>query len=241
MISVKDTGGIRMKTIGLIGGMSWESSLEYYRIMNEKVKEELGGYHSAKCLMYSVDFEEVKQLQYSGNWQAATDLIVQAAEHVERGGADCLLICTNTMHKMADEVQANISIPLLHIADATGARIAAQNIRKVGLLATRFTMEEDFYKNRLKEKFDLDVIIPDEDDRKIVHNVIYEELVFGQVKQESKEEYKRITRQLVAKGAEGIILGCTEIMLLMNQEDCSVPVFDTTRIHAEAGVEFALR
>lgn len=230
-----------MKTIGLLGGMSWESSLEYYRIMNEKVKEVLGGYHSAKCMMYSVDFEEVKQLQYSGNWSAATDLLVTAAEQVERGGADCLLICTNTMHMMADEVQANIHIPLIHIADVTGERIQAQKLRKVGLLATKFTMEQDFYRSRLNEKYGIEVVIPDEDDRQTVHSIIYEELILGKILPDSKEKYKRIIDKLVEQGAEGIILGCTEIMLLIDQQDCTVPVFDTTRIHAEAGVAFALQ
>lgn len=230
-----------MKTIGLIGGMSWESSLEYYRIMNEKVKEELGGYHSAKCLMYSVNFEEVKQLQYSGNWEAATDLLVQVAEQVERGGADCLLICTNTMHLMADEIQANIHIPLIHIADVTGEKIKEQKLRKVGLLGTRFTMEQDFYRTRLLDKHGIEVIIPEETDREEVHRIIYEELILGKIEPSSKESYKRMMQKLVEQGAEGIILGCTEIMLLIHEGDCPVPMFDTTRIHAEAGVAFALQ
>ncbi|MGD8190911.1 aspartate/glutamate racemase family protein [Brevibacillus ginsengisoli] len=230
-----------MKTIGLIGGMSWESSLEYYRIMNEKVKEELGGYHSAKCLMYSVNFEEVKQLQFCGNWEAATELMIQAAEQVERGGADCLMICTNTMHMMADEVQANIRIPLIHIADATGEQIQAHQLRKVGLLGTRFTMEQEFYRKRLFDKYGIEVIIPEEADRETVHRIIYDELILGKIEPASKEAYKTIMQKLIDQGAEGIVLGCTEIMLLINQADCRFPIFDTTRIHAEAGVAFSLQ
>lgn len=230
-----------MKTIGLIGGMCWESSIEYYRIINEKVREVLGGHFSAKSVMVSVNFEEIKQHQYNGNWDAATDILVQSAQQLERAGADFVMICTNTMHKMAEEVQASISIPLLHIADVTGDKIVQSEKKKVGLLATRFTMEQDFYKDRLKEKFGIDVIIPDEADREFIHHVIYQEIMMGELKPESKAEYKRIIDKLVMRGAEGIILGCTEIMLLIDQSDCNVPVFDTTRIHAEAGVEVALQ
>lgn len=229
-----------MKTIGLIGGMCWESSIEYYRIINEKVREDLGGHFSAKSVMVSVNFEEIKQLQYCGNWEAATKILIESAQQLERAGADFVMICTNTMHKMAEEVQASITIPLLHIADVTGAKIVQSEKKKVGLLATKFTMEQDFYKDRLSEKFGIEVIIPDEADRHFIHNVIYQEIMMGELKQESKEGYKRIIDKLVSEGAEGIILGCTEIMLLIDQSDCSIPIFDTTQIHAEAGVEVAL-
>ncbi|MGC5324743.1 aspartate/glutamate racemase family protein [Brevibacillus sp. SYSU BS000544] len=229
-----------MKTIGLIGGMCWESSIEYYRIINEKVREVLGGHFSAKSVMVSVNFEEIKLHQYNGKWDAATDILVQSAQQLEQAGADFVMICTNTMHKMAEEVQASISIPLLHIADVTGDKIVQSEKKKVGLLATKFTMEQDFYKDRLREKFGIDVIIPDEADRDFIHHVIYQEIMMGELKPESKAEYKRIIDKLVMRGAEGIILGCTEIMLLIDQSDCSIPIFDTTQIHAEAGVEFAL-
>jgi aspartate racemase len=229
-----------MKTIGLIGGMSWESSLEYYRIVNEAVKEKLGGLHSAKCVLYSVDFAEIEVLQHEGRWADATQAMIDAACHVEAGGADFMLICTNTMHKMADEVQRNLGVPLLHIADATGEAVKARGLRKIGLLGTKFTMEEDFYRGRLVEKHGLEVIIPEAADREIVHRVIYGELVLGQIKPESKAAYARIIEKLVARGAEGIILGCTEIGLLVKPEDSPIPLFDTTLIHASAAVEFAL-
>lgn len=230
-----------MKTIGLIGGMGWESSIEYYRIINEKVREVLGGHFSAKLVMVSVNFEEIKQHQYNGNWDAATKILIQSAQQLERAGADFVMICTNTMHMMAKEVQEGISIPLLHIADVTGAQILQNEKKKVGLLATKFTMEQDFYKDRLNEKFGIEVIIPEEADREFIHNVIYHEIMMGELKKESKDGYKRIIDKLVAEGAEAIILGCTEIMLLIDQSDCSIPLFDTTQIHAEAGVEVALQ
>jgi aspartate racemase len=229
-----------MKTIGMIGGMSWESSLEYYRIVNEAVKERLGGLHSAKTVMYSVDFAEIEVLQHEGRWDEATQAMIDAACHVEAGGADFVIICTNTMHKMADEVQKSLGVPLLHIADATGEIVKARDLHKIGLLGTKFTMEEDFYRGRLVEKHGLDVIIPEPAGREIVHNVIYGELVLGQINPASKAEYVRIIEKLVKQGAEGIILGCTEIGLLVKDEDSRVPLFDTTRIHALAAVEFAL-
>jgi len=230
-----------MKTIGLIGGMSWESSLEYYRIINEQIKEKLGGLHSAKSLMYSVDFDEIEKLQHQGNWKDATKLMIDAAKRLEMGGADFIVICTNTMHKMADEVQRNIKIPLLHIADATAEKIKAKGLKKVGLLGTKFTMEEDFYKGRLIKKYGLDVLIPNENDRQIVHDVIYQELCLGKINHSSKEQFIRIINNLVKDGAEAVILGCTEIPLLVQQKDVKVLLFDTTRIHAETAVEYSLK
>ncbi len=229
-----------MKTIGLIGGMSWESSVEYYRIVNETTKAKLGGLHSAKSIMYSVDFAEIERLQHQNRWQEAAQVLIDAARSIENSGADFIVLCTNTMHKVAEEIQAHINIPFLHIADATARQITDSGIKKVGLLGTRFTMEEDFYKSRLTEKFGLDVIIPDADAREVVHRVIYDELVVGEIRQDSKERYLNIIQQLVDGGAEGIILGCTEIGLLVHQGDCRVPLFDTTRIHAVAAVEYAL-
>ena len=229
-----------MKTIGLIGGMSWESSIEYYRIINETARDRLGGFHSARSIMYSVDFAEIETLQQQGRWEEATELMITAARRVEDGGADFVVICTNTMHKMADDVQRHINIPLLHIADATAERIKAQGMGRIGLLGTKFTMEEDFYRGRLVEKHGLDVFIPDEEGREIVHRVIYDELCLGEIKPSSKAQYVSIMENLVGDGAEGIILGCTEISLLVGQEDSPVPLFDTTRIHAVAAVEFAL-
>jgi aspartate racemase len=229
-----------MKTIGMIGGMSWESSIEYYRIINEQVKDALGGLHSAKSLMYSVDFADIEELQRTGNWEEATRAMIDAAWRVEAGGADFIIICTNTMHKMAEDIESHIDIPLLHISDATGEVINMQGLHKVGLLGTRFTMEEDFYRGRLEQLHGLEVIIPDNNDREIVHKVIYKELVLGKINLASKDEYRRIIARLVEQGAEGIILGCTEIGLLIKEEDSSVSLFDTTRIHAEAAVRYAL-
>jgi aspartate racemase len=230
-----------MKTIGMIGGMSWESSIEYYRIVNEAVKEKLGDLHSARCLMYSVDFAEIETLQRENRWEQATRVMIEAARAVEAGGADFLIICTNTMHKMAEEVQQSIGIPLLHIADATAEVIMDLGLQRVGLLGTRYTMEEDFYRGRLVEKYGLEVIIPEQADREIVHRIIYDELVLGRIEPGSKAEYLRILTGLAKLGAEGIILGCTEIGLLVNQSDSSLPIFDTTRIHALAAVQFALQ
>jgi len=229
-----------MKTIGLIGGMSWESSTSYYRIINETVKAKLGGFHSAKCILYSVDFAEIEHLQEQGKWQEVAQILIDAARSIEKGGADFVILCTNTMHKMADDIQANIDIPFLHIADATAQQINASGINKVGLLGTRVTMEEEFYKGRLAQKHGLEVLIPNDDDREIVHRVIYDELVVGQIRQESKEQYIGIIQRLVNVGAKGIILGCTEIGLLIQAGDCQAPLFDTTEVHATAAVEYAL-
>jgi aspartate racemase len=229
-----------MKTIGLIGGMSWESSIEYYRIINQEVNDSLGGLHSAKSVMVSVDFAEIEKLQSEGRWQEATQAMIRAARQVQAAGADFVVICTNTMHKMAAEVQKEIDIPLLHIADATALVIKTRGLRKIGLLGTRFTMEENFYRGRLVEKHDLEVLIPNAADRAIIHRVIYDELVLGKIIPASRVEYLRIMAGLVHSGAEGIILGCTEIGLLVRAEDSQVPLFDTTRIHAEAAVRMAL-
>jgi aspartate racemase len=229
-----------MKTIGLIGGMSWESSVEYYRIINETTKAKLGGLHSAKSIMYSVDFAEIELLQHQGRWQEAAQVLIDAAKSIENGGADFVVLCTNTMHKVADDIQAHINIPFLHIADATARQIKDSGLNKIGLLGTRFTMEEDFYKSRLTQKYGLDVIIPNAEGREIVHRVIYDELVVGKIRQDSKQRYLDIIQRLVESGAEGIILGCTEIGLLVRDGDCRVPLFDTTKIHAVAAVEYAL-
>ena len=231
---------MQQAVIGLIGGMSWESSAEYYRLINQGVRARLGGMHSARCLMWSFDFAEVETLQHAGRWDAAGELLADAARRLERGGADLLLICTNTMHRMADQVQAAVGIPLLHIADATAERIKAQGITRVGLLGTAFTMEQDFYKGRLRDRFGLDVLVPGDADRATVHRVIYEELVQGRVEPESRDAYRAVIAGLAARGAEAVILGCTEIMLLVRPEDSPIPLFDTTALHAAAAVEHAL-
>ncbi len=229
-----------MKTIGLIGGMSWESSIEYYRIINEEVRRKLGGLHSAQSVMVSVDFAEIETLQHAGAWDELTARMIRAARQVQAGGGDFVVLCTNTMHKMADDMAAAIDIPLLHIADATAARIRARGIQTIGLLGTRFTMEEDFYKGRLAAQHGLHVLIPDEAERADIHRIIYEELVVGDIRPESKARYIEIMQRLLARGAEGVILGCTEIGLLVGQEDIDAPVFDTTLIHAQVAVEYAL-
>lgn len=230
-----------MKTIGMLGGMSWESSLEYYRIVNESVKARLGGFHSADCLMYSVDFDEIEALQHQDRWDELTDMMIAAAKRIEAGGAEMLIICTNTMHMMAPEMQAAIDIPLLYIADAAGEAIKTQGLHTVGLLGTKFTMEGDFYRQRLNERFGLEVLIPDEADRETVHNTIYGELVKGVINPDSRRAFRTIIEKLKGEGAQGVILGCTEIPLLVKQDDVDIPVFDTTRIHAEAAVDWALR
>jgi len=230
-----------MKTIGLIGGMSWESSIEYYRIINEEVRTRLGKLHSAQSLMYSVDFAEVELLQREGRWDEATVSMIDAAQRLERGGADVVVICTNTMHRMADEVQESIRIPVLHVVDAAADVVKKRGILSVGLLGTRFTMEEDFYRGRLQRKHGLAVDVPDAADRELVHRAIYEELVAGEINPESRESFMRIIDGLIQRGAQGIILGCTEIGLLVKDGDCAVPLFDTTRIHALAAVDWALR
>ena len=230
-----------MKTIGLIGGMSWESTIPYYRTINETVKQRLGGLHSAKIVLYSVDFHEIEQLQRSGDWQRAGELLAQAAQTLARAGADCIVLCTNTMHKVAPQIEAAVGIPLLHIADATGQAIRRAGLNKVALLGTRFTMEQDFYKQRLSERHAIDVDVPNEMEREVVHRVIYQELCLGQIQLESRAAYRRIMQRLVEQeAAQAIILGCTEISLLVDQSDASVPLFDTTAIHAQAAAEFAL-
>jgi aspartate racemase len=230
-----------MKVIGLIGGMSWESSLEYYRIINETTKAQLGGLHSAHCVLYSVDFAEIEALQHQERWPEAAKILIAAAHSLEAAGADFLVLCTNTMHKLAAEIQSGVKIPLLHIADATAELIVAAGIRQVGLLGTRFTMEQAFYKQRLIERYGLEVLIPPEPERAVVHRVIYEELCLGIIRSESRSHYLQIMEHLVQAGAEGIILGCTEIELLIQSGDGRVPLFATTRIHAEAAVAHALR
>lgn len=229
-----------MKTIGLIGGMSWESSLEYYRIINDEVHNRLGGVHSARCLMLSLDFAEIEEQQRAGRWDDATNTMIQAAQALERGGADFIVICTNTMHKMAGEVEASVHIPLLHIADAAAAEIVRRGMKTVGLLGTRFTMQEPFYRERLSQKFGLKVLTPPLQDQEIVHRVIYDELVVGTINPQSRAQYQRIIADLQANGAEGVILGCTEIGLLVHPQDSAIPLFDTTMLHALAAVDFCL-
>jgi aspartate racemase len=232
--------GANVKTIGLIGGMSWESSIEYYRLINEGVKDKLGGLHSAQCLMFSVDFAQIEVLQRQGKWAESAQILIAAAQSLEKGGADFIVLCTNTMHKVAEDIQANVTSPFLHIADATGSRVVAAGKQKIGLLGTRFTMEEEFYRGRLAQNYGLNVLVPDVSAREIVHRVIYDELVLGKIYPESKTRYIGIIQELVDQGAEGVILGCTEIGLLIQQPDSPVPLFDTTRIHAEAAVAYAL-
>jgi aspartate racemase len=229
-----------MKTIGMIGGMSWESSIEYYRIINETLRNELGGLHSAKSIMFSVEFTEIEALQHQNRWDEAAKILIAAARSLESGGADFAIICTNTMHKLYDKIQQSVRIPLLHIADATAELIKAQGIQKIALLGTRFTMAENFYKGRLIEKYGLEVIIPISEDMEIIHRIIYDELCAGIIQPDSRQKYADIIRRLVKEGAEGIILGCTEIGLLVKQEDSPVPLFDTTEIHARAAVKYAL-
>ncbi len=229
-----------MKTIGLLGGMSWESTALYYQQINELVKAKLGGFHSAKIAMVSVDFQEIEELQHKGQWDATGDILSKAAGQVQAGGADFLVICTNTMHKVAPQIETAIHIPILHIADATAERIKAQGIKNIGLLGTRFTMEQDFYAGRLRDAHGLNVLLPPKQDRDLVHRVIYEELVLGVVRDESRGEYLRIMDDLRSAGAEGVIEGCTEIVMLVQQEHTELPLFDTTAIHAEAAVEMAL-
>jgi aspartate racemase len=231
----------KMKTIGLVGGMSWESTLEYYRVINQYMKERLGGFHSAKIVLYSVDFAEVESQQHEGRWGDLTQLMIDTAQRVERGGAELLVICTNTMHKMADDVQRQIRIPIVHIVDVTAEAIKSRAIKKVGLLGTRFTMEQDFYKQRLIQNHGLEVLIPEEKEREDIHRILYNELCLGEIKERSKQTFQAIIAGLEARGAQGVILGCTEIPLLVSQEDYKIPLFDTTTIHARAAVDFALR
>ncbi|MGI0119850.1 aspartate/glutamate racemase family protein [Zooshikella sp. RANM57] len=229
-----------MKTIGLLGGMSWESTATYYQLLNKGVKQKLGGLHSAKIILYSIDFAPLEKLQHAGNWDEAAHFLAEKALRLESAGADFILICTNTMHKVAPYIEEKVSIPLLHIADATAQALITQGIKKVGLLGTAFTMEDDFYKGRLYEKHGLNVLVPNDHDRQIVHQVIYQELCQGKVTEVSKKAFLRIIDDLKAQGAEGVILGCTEIGLLVNQSDTHVSLFDTTQIHADFAVKTAL-
>jgi amino-acid racemase len=229
-----------MKTIGLLGGMSWESTLGYYRAINEGVKKALGGLHSAKIALLSVDFDPIEKLQHKGDWEGASAILSDTALKIQAAGADFLLICTNTMHKVAQQVESAIDIPILHIADATADVLISNNIKRVGLLGTSFTMEHDFYKGRLSQKFGLDVLVPKKEDREIVHNVIFHELCLGKMVDKSKSEYIRIINSLADQGAEAVILGCTEIGMLVNQKDTNVKLIDTTVIHAEKAVEYAI-
>jgi aspartate racemase len=229
-----------LKTIGLIGGMSWESTVPYYRQVNETVKLHLGGLHSAKVVLYSVDFHEVERLQHAGDWDAAGAMLADAARSLQAAGADFLVLCTNTMHKVAPAIEAAVQIPLFHIADPTASEIKRAGHTRIGLLGTRFTMEQAFYKDRLRERHGLEVMVPAEADRDIVHRIIYEELCLGSIVDASRDEYRRIIAELVARGAQAIILGCTEISLLVAQQDAAVPLFDTTAIHARKAAEWAL-
>ncbi|ARD22604.1 aspartate/glutamate racemase family protein [Shewanella japonica] len=229
-----------MKTIGLLGGMSWESTSNYYKAINQGIKASLGGFHSAKICLFSVNFAEIESLQHQGNWQQTAEILSNAAKSVEAGGADCLLICTNTMHKVAEEVQRAISIPLLHIADATASTLLLDGVRTVGLLGTQFTMSQDFYKGRLAEHHGIDVIVPNETQQKMIHHIIYSELCLGEIKESSRNQYLEIIDDLYQQGAQAVILGCTEIALLLQQQDTQVPLYDTTQIHAASAVKFAL-
>ena len=228
-----------MRTVGLIGGMSWESTAIYYRHLNELARERLGGLHSARLLLWSFDFADIAERQHAGDWAGAADLLVDAARRLERGGAKALVLCTNTMHKLADEVQAAVPIPLLHIADATAAAVQGTGCRRPALLATRFTMELGFYRERLRDRHGLETVVPDEAGRAVVHGIIYEELCRGVVRPESKAAYLDEIEKLRRQGADGVILGCTEITMLIGQADLDLPVFDTTRLHAEAAINFA--
>ncbi len=230
-----------MKTIGLIGGMSWESSAVYYKLINQRIKELLGGFHSCKCIMYSVDFAEIEKLQREDNWAELDSIMADAAKRLENAGADILVLCTNTMHLCSEAIQEAISIPFLHIAEASGEEILNRNLKKVGLLGTKFTMEKDFYKEVLTGKFGIEVIIPNELEREEVHDIIYGELVHGLIKSESRERYQEIIQNLEKDGAEGVILGCTEIPLLISSSDVYIPVFDTTKLHAEKTVEWVIK
>lgn len=230
----------KQKTIGLLGGMSWESTATYYRELNEGIKAKLGGLHSAKICLVSVDFAEIEKLQHVEDWDGTAAILSQAASAIEKGGADFLLICTNTMHKVAPQIEENISIPILHIADATAERMLENGIKKVGLLGTRFTMEQDFYKARLVKKYGIDVIIPEESEREDIHTIIYNELCLGTIKENSRKRYLKIIEKLAASGAEAVILGCTEIALLVQQDHTATPLYDTTTIHAEQAVRQAL-
>ncbi len=229
-----------MRTIGLLGGMSWESSAEYYRLLNEETRRRLGGHHCARSVLLTVDFAEIEAMQRAGEWHEAGRLLAEAATTLERAGADMVLLCTNTMHRVADAIEAAIGVPFVHLVDATARRVAAAGLTTVGLLATRFTMEMDFYRSRMR-RHGVEVVVPEEPDRTLVHDVIYQELTRNRIESSSREEYRRVIAGLAGRGAQGVILGCTEITLLVGQEDSPVPVFDSTRIHVETAVELALR
>jgi aspartate racemase len=242
--TAKDSARLRMeagmKTIGLLGGMSWESTVPYYQIINRTIAKELGGLHSAKILLYSVDFDEIERLQHADRWDEAGALLADGAHGLETAGAEFLVLCTNTMHRVAPDIEARVEIPLLHIADATARAIQAAGFSSVGLLGTRFTMEQDFYRGRLESQFGLTVHVPDAASRTVVHEIIYEELCRGVISESSRERYRRVVSELVAMGAEGVILGCTEIGLLLGPTDVAVPLFDTAELHAQAAAAFAL-
>jgi aspartate racemase len=229
-----------MKTIGLLGGMSWESTIPYYRLINEGIKTRLGGLHSAKIVLHSVDFHEIEACQASGEWDLAGDMLAQAALGLQKAGAEGIVLCTNTMHKVAHHIESRCSLPFLHIADATGRTITAQNVQRVALLGTRYTMEQDFYRGRLNAEFGIESLIPHEEQRQRINQVIFEELCLGKITAESKHYYQQVIKELQMQGAEGVIFGCTEIGLLLNQQDCPLPVFDTAAIHAEDAVKFML-
>ncbi len=239
MINKVLKGNAVMKTIGLIGGMSWESTIPYYRIINEEIKEKLGGLHSAKIVLYSVEFDEIEKCQSSGEWEKSGEILGNAARGIENAGADFILICTNTMHKVAPQIASMINIPIVHIADATADELEKRNIKTVGLLGTKYTMTQDFYKQRLIDR-GINVVIPDEEGIDTVNSIIYDELCVGKIEDSSREKYKKIIEDLTGKGAEGVILGCTEIGLLIGQSDVSIPVFDTTVIHAKRAAELAM-
>lgn len=229
-----------MKQIGLIGGMSWESTIEYYRIINEETNKRLGGLHSAKIIMYSFDFDEIEKFQSQGRWDSATDVMIEVAKRIEKAGAEIILICTNTMHKMFAQVEESVTIPVLHILDATAEAIKSKEIKKVGLLGTKFTMEQEFYKERLMRVHGIEAIVPGAQDMEKVNKIIFEELCKGKIKESSKELLKQIIERLVDEGAEGIVLGCTELPLLIKKEDSSVPIFDTCSLHAKKAVKVSL-
>lgn len=230
-----------MKLIGLLGGMSWESTQVYYRLLNELTQQRLGGLHSARCVLHSVDFAQIEALQHAEQWDAAGEILISAAQGLERAGAECLVICTNTMHLLAESIQSEISIPVLHIADATGNAIKQAGLDHIGLLATAFTMEKAFYRQRLEQSFNLQVSVPDQVSRKLVHDIIYQELCLGNINSQSKNQYIEVVQVLQSQGIQGLILGCTEICLLINQSDIEIPVFDSTALHVTAAVDFALK
>lgn len=231
---------IKLKTIGLIGGMSWESTVTYYKIINETVKEKLGGLHSAKCILYSVDFQEIEECQANGNWEKSGEILGEAANNLEKAGADFIVICTNTMHKVINQIKEKISIPILHIAEMTAEKILEKGLKNIALLGTKYTMEQDFYKSKLIEK-EINVIIPDKNDIEIINKVIYDELCLGTINSNSKKKFLEIVDKLRSKGAEGIILGCTEIGLLIKNEDTDIPLFDTAVIHAEEAAIYSIK